>query len=329
MLRDKRLKILSLLVGLLLILSAQAFSAGYANPALLADVKIVADNIAKPDWVVIDCRDKKAYDAGHIPGAIHLGDTCAKVLRDATSRLKTTSALEKILGGAGISMDTNVVVYADVGGITSASVAFWTLEYLGHKKVSFMNGGIESWIDEGKPLDTVETKKPAATFKAEVVEKRLATTAEIVKIVKRGLDVQLIDSRTPKEYKGEDIRALRGGHIPGTTINVSHTETFTPKTGKILSMEALEGYFGKLDKGTRTIAYCQTGTRSTLTYLQLRLMGFKNPANYDDSWIVYGSNVNYPVKDENWYDFVKANKAIKDVGELEKRVVELEKLLKK
>lgn len=329
MLRDKKLKILSLLVGLLLILSAQAFSAEYANPHLLADVKMVADNKDKPDWVVIDCRDKKAYDDGHIPGAISLGDTCAKILRDTTSRIKKVGDLEKILGGAGVSMDTNVVVYADVKGITSATVAFWILEYLGHNKVRFMDGGIESWIDAGLPLDKAETKRPAATFKAEVVEKRIATTREMVKIAKGWKDAQLIDSRTPREHKGEDIRALRGGSIPNTTLNVSHTETYTPKKGKLMSMEVLEGYFGKLDKAVRTIAYCQTGTRSTLTYLQLRLMGFKNPANYDDSWIVYGSNPEYPVKDENWYDFVKANAAIKDVDELKKKVEELEKLLKK
>ncbi len=51
--------------------------------------------------------------------------------------------------------------------------------------------------------------------------------------------------------------------------------------------------FEKFDKNRRIIVYCQTGTRSTLTYLQLRLLGFKNPTNWDDLWRVYGAQVAY------------------------------------
>jgi thiosulfate/3-mercaptopyruvate sulfurtransferase len=86
------------------------------------------------------------------------------------------------------------------------------------------------------------------------------------------------------------------------------------------SMDGLESLFGKLDKSKRTIPYCQTGTRSTLTYLELRLMGFKDPANYDDSWIIYGSNVDYPAANENWYDYVKLNDMMKKIEALTKEV---------
>ena len=312
----------ALFVALLFVVPS-AYSADYANPQLLVAPADVEKNSDK--WIILDCRDEKAYAAGHIPGAISLGGACAKVLRDPTARAKKTEELEKLLGEAGVGMDKHVVVYADAKNITSGSIAFWILEYLGHDKVHFMNGGIESWQASGKPLDKAEKKHPAATLKAKVVKSRIATTDEIVKIAKGEMkDVSVIDSRTAKENKGEDIRALRGGHIPNTTINVSHSDTYT-KSGKMLSMEALGDYFGKLDKNKRTIGYCQTGTRSTLTYLELRLMGFKDPANYDDSWIVYGSNINYPVANENWFDFVKANTAIKDIEEIKKAVEEMKK----
>ncbi|MBI4823712.1 MAG: sulfurtransferase [Nitrospirae bacterium] len=319
----RSLALVFVLVAFLLAPMGVAQSAQRANPDLLVTPEIVEKNITKPGWVVVDCRDEKAYTAGHIGGAISLGGPCEKVLRDPTARVKKTADIEKLLGSAGISEDKHVVVYSDAKGITSASVAFWILEYLGHKNVHFMNGGIESWQAEGKPLDTVETKLPAATYRAKVVKNRIATSSEMVKIARGQLkNVNVIDSRTEKENKGADIRALRGGYIPNTTINVSHTETYDKKTGKILPMDELERLFGKLNKNKRTIGYCQTGTRSTLTYLELRLMGFKDPANYDDSWIVYGSNVNYPVANENWYDFVKVNKALKAIEELEKMLEE-------
>jgi len=84
--------------------------------------------------------------------------------------------------------------------------------------------------------------------------------------------------------------------------------------------------FAKLDKSKRTIGYCQTGTRSTMTYLQLRLLGFKDPANWDESWRVWGSQLQYPVAGEQWYNFGKVNKTLK---KLKKKVKALEAAAKK
>lgn len=309
---------------LLLFISSSVQSADYVNPQLLVAPADVENNREK--WVVLDCRDEQSYAAGHIPGAIHLGGPCGKVLRDTTLRVKKTEDLEKMLGAAGVSMEKPAVVYADAKLITSASVAFWILEYLGHDKVYFLNGGIEAWKEADKPLENEEKKLQPTTFKAKIVASRIATTDEVVKIARGEVkDVTVIDSRTEKEFKGNDIRALRGGHIPNTTINVSHIKTYDVQTGKIHSMDDLEKIFGKLDRNRRTIPYCQTGTRSTLTYLELRLMGLKDPANYDDSWIIYGSNMNCPVVDESWYDYVKVNEAIKAVEELKKELEELKK----
>lgn len=321
-----RLITFSVVLGALVAFSAVVYGADYANPVLLVDVKTLSENIDKPDWIIIDCRDEKAYADGHVPGAIHLGGACGKVLRDATLRAKKTEDLEKMLGRAGVNMDTHVVVYADARLITSATVAFWILEYLGHDKVHFLNGGIEAWTEGGKPLDKTEKKLPPATFTARVVNERTAATEEMVRIAKGEVrDVNVIDSRTANEHKGSDIRSLRGGHIPNTTLNVPHVLTYDVQTGRIHRMEELEKIFERLDRNKRTIAYCQTGTRSTLTYLELRLMGFREPANYDESWIVYGSNVGYPVSNENWYDFVRVNDAMKTIEELKKEIEELKK----
>lgn len=312
------------LVTVFLAVSSLAYSAEYANPQLLVTPQDIEKNQGK--WVLLDCRDEKVYAAGHIPGATNLGGACGRVLRDTTLRIKKTGDLEKLLGEAGISMDKTVVVYADTKLITGATVAFWALEYLGHNDVRFLNGGIEEWESGGKPLETGRKKLNPAVFKANVVKNRIATTDEMVRIAKGEIkDVSVIDSRTEKENKGEDIRAVRGGHIPNTAMNVSHTDTYHVETGTLYSADGLEMLFGKLDKNKRIIPYCQTGTRSTLIYLALRLMGFKEPANYDDSWIVYGSNVDYPVTNENWYDFVKVNDALKKIDALTQEIEELKK----
>lgn len=315
---------IAVLVFVFCIVWFPVYAAEYVNPQLLTTPADIEKNAGK--WTVIDCRDDKAYAAGHIPGAVSLGGPCAKVLRDTTLRIRKTDELEKFLGAAGVVREKPVALYADARLITSASVAFWIFEYLGHEKVYFLNGGIEAWQEAGKTLDKAETKLPSAAYKANVVKARLATTEEMMKIAKeQKKDLSVIDSRTEKEHAGSDIRSLRGGRIPHTTMNVSHVRTYDVQTGKMHPMDELLKLFGGLDRNHRTIAYCQTGTRSTLTYLELRLMGFKEPANYDDSWIVYGSRLDCPVENENWYDFVKANDSFKDIENLKKEVEELKK----
>ena len=317
-----------------------AQAAEWANPGLLVDAETVKANIDKPDWVVIDARDLKDYIKGHIPGAISLGKRAKKALRDPTARVfQDVGKYESLLGKVGIGNNTNVVFYYDgLKTITDATVGFWVLEYLGHDKVYILNGGLDAWRKDGNRLDKKPVKKPAQTFKANVVANRLATTAEILQIA-GGNGTQLVDSRTKNEFVGKDARAVQNGHVP-TAVNVSHLDTLVKvkdkKTGKMkatgyISPESVAKYFGRFDTGRRIVAYCQTGTRSTLTYLELRLMGFVDPANWDDSWRVYGSDLHAgnPIDAPNgvqYYNFAKVNKSIK---KLNKKVKALEAVVKK
>lgn len=82
----------------------------------------------------------------------------------------------------------------------------------------------------------------------------------------------------------------------------------------------MEKAYSSLDKSKRTIAYCQTGSRSALTYMELRLLGFKDPANYDDSWIIYGANEKYPVENEQRMDFSRIKKLEDDVKKLKEQL---------
>jgi thiosulfate/3-mercaptopyruvate sulfurtransferase len=307
--KTNRVAWFSLLAVFILLIVSSAFSADYANPQLLvtpADVEKHAGT-----WIVLDCRnvkpvaDKKTgatlqgYSDGHIPGAVNLGGDCSKVLRtkDNDTVFKDTKKYEQILGSAGISNENTVVVYGDIPRITHATVGFWILEYLGQKDVRFLNGGIKAWEDAGKKLDTAETKLPPKHYMVHIVRSRIATTEEVLKIAKGEVkNPQIVDARTPAEYAGTDVRAKRGGHIPHCVSNVSHTELYDKATGKIKSMDDLEKLFGKLNKNERAIPHCQTGTRSTLTYLAFRLMGFKDPANYDDSWIIWGNREDTPIE---------------------------------
>jgi len=307
---------------IVLVSAGISYGANWANPDLLVTPQAVEDNAAKDNWVVVDCRDLKDYAKGHIPGSISFGKECKKALRDSTARIFTdVKKYESIFGKSGIGNDTHVIFYGEhktTDTFKDVTVAFWIMEYLGHDKAHVLNGGLDAWLKAGKKLTNEPTLKPQKTFKANVVASRYASTDEMLQIAqgkKKGITV--IDARTDKENAGEDIRALRGGHIPNTTVNISHKLTMDqekdPKTGKdvdngYLSADRVDGFYKDFDKNKRTIGYCQTGTRSTLTYLELRLLGFKDPANYDDSWVQWGSDLKYPVADEQWNNFERLKK---------------------
>src|SRR5262249_47717160 len=86
-------------------------------------------------------------------------------------------------------------------------------------------------------------------------------------------NVQILDVRTPQEFIGEDIRAIRGGHIPGA-MNIPYEQNWIdPETlGKLarkqitnnagMSLkpaEELKRLYSRLDPNKETIVYCQSG----------------------------------------------------------------------
>lgn len=308
------IRIFSLLFATLFLITFSAYAKEYANPKLLVTPADIEKN--KDKWIILDCRDKadvvdkktqktlKGYDSGHIPGAITLGGNCGKVLRDTSPGVNVfpdPKKYEEILGNAGIGNKKTVVIYGDAPRITDATVGFQILDSLDDLDVRFLNGGIEAWEAEGKKLETKEHNLPKAKFVVNTMKLKASnyTTDEVINIAKgKTKDIQLIDVRTPAEYAGTDIRkpATRGGHIPHTTANIPHTENFDKATGKIKSADDLEKLYGNLDKKKKTVLYCQTGTRTTLTYLVMKLLGFKDVVNYDDSWAVYGAREDTPIE---------------------------------
>ena len=89
--------------------------------------------------------------------------------------------------------------------------------------------------------------------------------------------MQIIDARTPAEFAGEDIRAIRGGHIPGA-VNIPYEQNWVdPNTpaklarkevssnaGMSLKRTAdLKQLYSRFDPHKETIVYCQSGARAS------------------------------------------------------------------
>lgn len=95
---SERLSFLICIVALLL----PAYVFGEINRDFLITVDDAEKVIGKPDWVILDCRAQKLYNAGHIKGAVTLGDSCRFILKDGTQRInldvlgKMSKAIDKL-----------------------------------------------------------------------------------------------------------------------------------------------------------------------------------------------------------------------------------------
>jgi len=272
-----------------------------------------ADVLVSTEWVAEHGRDPnvrlvevdvdtKAYDTGHIPGA--LGWNWHTDTQDTLRRnIPTPEQLQDLLQRSGISPDTTVVLYGDNNN-WFAAYALWLLKYYGHNDARLINGGRTKWIAEGRELTTDVPTYPAAKYTVKQPNKDIRALRDLVLDNVNKAGSVLVDVRSPKEFSGELLApenlpqegAQRGGHIAGA-INIpwaqAVAEDATFKTPD--QLKAL--YSGKgVTSDKNVIAYCRIGERSAHTWFVLKyLLGYPNVRNYDGSWTEWGSLVDVPI----------------------------------
>src|SRR6266849_5138511 len=139
----------------------------YAHPEVLVTTEWVAAHAKDPGIRVVEVDvDTTSYDQGHVDGAIAWN--WQTELQDAIRRdIAQPAAFEQLLGKAGISPDTTIVLYGDNNN-WFAAWAYWQLKLFGHRDVRILNGGRKLWLDTGLPLTTdVPAYKPTGYQLAE------------------------------------------------------------------------------------------------------------------------------------------------------------------
>lgn len=305
-----------------------------ASPTIV-DGDYVAEAIAR-NAVVWDVRPADAYARGHIAGAVSIGDA-AKILRDDnTEDFIATDRIEKILGGAGLDPKRETIVYGS-RGTWNPYFGLYTLQYFGSGNVRVYHEGIEGWAAAGRAISRDRSQLPPVVLKLEINPTIAVTTKEMVARLNNP-NVQIVDARTPQEFMGEDIRAIRGGHIPGA-INIPYEQNWidpetpaklarkqvTNNAGMSLKPAAdLKRLYSRLDPNKETIVYCQSGARASETAGVLQELGFTNIKVYDSSWLGYGNTLDAPANNVTFFNVGLLNSRL---STLQERLSKLEQEL--
>jgi len=269
----------------------------YRHPELLMETQKLAQLLSSPQLRLLDARLPEDYRLGHLPGAVNLP---APATHDLDAKRRgfplPPELAERLFRGAGISSNSQVVIYDDQGNRFAARV-FYVLEFFGHAHVQVLNGGFKKWQSEGLPLSTDSPGIAPGDFNVQA-SMALITTAEWVNAQRKDPRVKLLDARSAAEFKGERVQGPRGGHIPGA-LNLEWTRVFAPGEIKtFLDAPSLEKLFAdaQISPSQEVVTYCQSGIRAAVLYFALRLLGFERVRMYDGSWQEWSALADLPVE---------------------------------
>ena len=258
----------------------------------LVTTEWLSQHLDDPDLIVLDCTvriepvegggfrpvsGRASYEAGHIPSA-----GFADLMGDLSDRaspfrfaLPTPEQLGTAMGALGVDDGSRVVLYDGSHSVWAARV-WWMLRWIGFDRAALLDGGLEAWTAEGRPLSTEPANRPAQRLTPAPRPELVADTHE-VRASLGAHGVCLIDALPPPQYRGEMSMYARPGHIPGA-LNAPAL-ALLDESGRYRSRDELTDMFA-CDKGTHVITYCGGGIAASSDAFILTRLGFPDVAVY-------------------------------------------------
>jgi thiosulfate/3-mercaptopyruvate sulfurtransferase len=217
---------------------------------------------------------RSAYLEGHIPGAIFVDldkDLSAPPGARGRHPLPGPEDFRRTLERLGVRPESNVVVYDDAGGMVAARM-WWMLESIGHHNVMLLDGGLQSWIEAGYQLETIDVTPTPTEYPGPLT---FGGVVDIDDLQGR----EIVDVRAPDRYSGEvEPVDPRSGHIPGA-INIPASSALVGKT--FASPEDLGELYRHLDD---PVFSCGSGVNACHSALAVVASGRTRPDVYIGSF---------------------------------------------
>ena len=287
------------------ILVAGGAGAG-SSPAPSAPVLVppawLAEHLADPDLVVLQVTQLRSdYEREHVPGSRFLwfnytsGDLI-ETTPQLSYEMPDAKVLRKRLEKLGISSDSRVVICHVLGNSMAAARVYATLDQVGlGARTSILDGGLEAWKAEGRPVTTVELRVRRGRLGNPGPGRAFVGTDEVVASYRQP-GVRLVDGRPRIAYDGAPgLGQFRGGHIPGA-VCVPYN-ALTDSTDRYLPADSLRARFERagVKQGERVIVYCGVGAGASPVYVASKILGY-DVRLYDGSYEQWSRRLDLPIE---------------------------------
>ncbi len=261
-----------------------------------------------PAWMVFDCRHDltdyargaRLYAEGHVPGAFFAPVETAlagpKNGRNGRHPLPSAEDFAAFLNRHGVTPDTQIVAYDDVGGQYAARL-WWLARWIGLTRVGVLDGGLPKWIAAGNP---VTSDVPLLRGPGSVVARPDAAQWIDTAGVLQGINASsclVLDARTPERFRG-DVEPIDpvAGRIPSAQNRFFKTNLNPDLT--LRPAAELRREFETILSGRppgQVIHQCGSGVTACMNLLVMEHAGLTGSRLYVGSWSEWISDPTRPI----------------------------------
>ena len=281
-------------------LAATTAAAQTPRDAMLVTPEWVSAHMRDANTILLHVGDPRQYAPKHLAGAqfmdldqISVSDHSGMQMPPGMTpppepikgpknglilEMPTAEQLRSQLSKFGISDNTKIIVYSANNWISPTTRVVFTLDYAGlGKNVVVMNGGLEAWTRENRPVTDVVPPAPQPGKLSVLTLRPLVVDANYVNAHAKTSGVSIVDARARAYYDGiprdRSEPGSRLGHIPGAK-SVPFTEVQN-EDGTLKSNEQLVEIFTKagVQPKDTVVGYCHIGQQATAMLFAARALG--------------------------------------------------------
>jgi len=242
--------------------------------------------------LLVDLSKHESYLQHHLVSAIHVAPSELVIgTGPAVGKLPRIQQLETLFSRIAYTENVHIVAYDDEGG-GWAGRFLWTLDVIGHTKMSYLNGGIQAWLEANLPTtNKVNDVTPCAVSLS--IDNKFIASQEDVLASLNDSDTVIWDARSQEEHIGTRAFSARPGRIPNS-INLEWTSAMDSQLRIREDIADILKELG-ITKDKKIITHCQSHHRSGFTYMIGKSLGYDIRA-YDGSWAEWGNDPNTPIE---------------------------------